>query len=734
MKKNARYYVIWKSSSYNRVQCVDFYRFKHEIHGGNWLWPLPEVISPGNEIMVVGESQSLIAAVNGMLQYSCVFCNVDFIVQITFIVPLLDNISLNSRMLINTKTGRSFVNFSICQNYFYLKNVSLKSADNFEVFINGSMEGRMFIQARRMELHDQIRRLQAKHPGAILPYEALQQLSKHFTWNVQNADWQKALRQSYRSVLVRIVNLTQYTIELMNNTSTKAGLYEGKWMEFPSEQIPPMCFTEFGSKSVGLMTGTSGTCFYSVLGNSSRIQFSWEHPGLGPLMCSAAHIPSKFSIPSHIEKLNDGFIIFHVIDPTSPPRIYVDHAIEIPAIIIARIPPNHLDTIVSSHTSDRANWVQELLDYAEEGEEMSSSIGFAATDSTFGRQNQVEMLDEGHGCGVIRLSLSSPRAFFWSLLNRTVYKGNGEAINSINPTSHLLLKWRIGCEVFSHIWGPDEPILLNSLSPGGFENADVVKRANLLQFRRIPPLEFFARVLSTPALAHPHASVEGDQDVTSPVRANRITKFHKRFEFSDQGIVDMKERWALRHAYLAQSSDMLVGVAFECFRAVSRGLQPIILDSLSRKYGKKWKEAIKLPNYRVWSQQSLDLEYLLRLLIEHMEDMIIRSPTCKDAISLLQRIHLTYSIPRNDVKFSLMPLFFLFIFTLSAVIKLCQGSRDILVETGAQDVISTVENLLHMLGEDLESKRNENEVSETSPEIASASKSLVPCNDNDAVI
>lgn len=58
------------------------------------------------------------------------------------------------------------------------------------------------------------------------------------------------------------------------------------------------------------------------------------------------------------------------------------------------------------------------------------------------------------------------------------------------PNSWLLLSWRIGCERYFRVWGPDEKIVLSGWLVAGLEgreSAEAVMKAQVLNLRRAPP-------------------------------------------------------------------------------------------------------------------------------------------------------------------------------------------------------------------------------------------------------
>lgn len=172
----------------------------------------------------------------------------------------------------------------------------------------------------RQELHLALEQLQGTvSSGAYDPANLPPALPLHFLWNVRNIDWKRRLRKAHRSLLIRIVNLTSFMFVLDRRGGDRLSLEEGLWVEvrdshtmwmwgdprpyeafkkifgvqlesyialllalisvyramlgcfffrlvlqFPCEEIPPLCCTEFGCQSDGFLLGTGGSCTYLI--------------------------------------------------------------------------------------------------------------------------------------------------------------------------------------------------------------------------------------------------------------------------------------------------------------------------------------------------------------------------------------------------------------------------------------------------------------------------------------
>ncbi|KAH8582869.1 putative apicomplexan-specific [Cryptosporidium sp. chipmunk genotype I] len=182
-------------------------------------------------------------------------------------------------------------------------------------------------------------------------------------------EWIKRLRTYPRSLYIRIVNLTDFDLNLQlpaanksdserfrnrnlaNSTISSAvtpsmhieshneslitrGPYSpysmvnlvsgGQWIEFPPEVIYANSVVEFGASCESLFSADfKANIVYRVSGYAGKVLFGWDFPaGFTPsLSCRGFHDLHNLSISSHCENFNDGNILFHIIDESKPPKI-----------------------------------------------------------------------------------------------------------------------------------------------------------------------------------------------------------------------------------------------------------------------------------------------------------------------------------------------------------------------------------------------------------------------------
>ena len=62
---------------------------------------------------------------------------------------------------------------------------------------------------------------------------------------------------------------------------------------------------------------------YCFAGVYRHLLFVWDQPGMGGCRSLGVHSKKTFKVYIHLENLNEGSLIFHVLDPANPPLIQV---------------------------------------------------------------------------------------------------------------------------------------------------------------------------------------------------------------------------------------------------------------------------------------------------------------------------------------------------------------------------------------------------------------------------
>lgn len=305
---------------------VVWYRHLHSTHHGCWLQPPRESIFPNQTMVCLAECTRSFGSFSGKIQYAVVLNDVEYIVSSEFEVPILGDNRHVSVMGCNSDPRKKkmpdplkiFELAYTADTFVYSK---------FLVTVKETAEGSVFLQKCREELEQALAGFyQACPQGLADPLDIPPRIPMHFVWNVKNVDWKKRLRKSHRSMLIRIVNLTTHLLVLDRRREEKERLEEGIWLEFPSEQIPPLCLTEFGCQSDGFLFGTGGSCTYLIPGRPGQFVFFWDQPGMGGCRSLGVHTGKAFRVFKHTENLNEGTIVFHVIDPSHPPCVQIVQA------------------------------------------------------------------------------------------------------------------------------------------------------------------------------------------------------------------------------------------------------------------------------------------------------------------------------------------------------------------------------------------------------------------------
>uniref|UniRef100_A0A7S1ABD8 Uncharacterized protein n=1 Tax=Noctiluca scintillans TaxID=2966 RepID=A0A7S1ABD8_NOCSC len=237
------------------------------------------------------------------------------------------------------------------------------------------------------------------------------------------------LLQATRSALVRIVNLSQHALIL--TTDIRREFSRGFWITRPSERIAPLCYHDFGIAGHGWLSGTRGWVKYQIEAPRNdqerqfRLEVSWASPWVGPCRVRAEPTVDVFTTETHSNWEHNQVSSVHLIDRRNLPELQV------------------LDSLALVN--------QSLGEEPRSGSQLTKVV-----------QEQMASRYE--------LRISSVRAF---LGQGAANKHNGY----MEPGASLEILYRIGPQVFTQTFGPNEPIHISSAVPGGTGHTDTILAA-----------------------------------------------------------------------------------------------------------------------------------------------------------------------------------------------------------------------------------------------------------------
>lgn len=313
---------------------LDFYRYAANMHHCNWVSWLPEKLPAKAENLFICEYIRGHPFFSFDLQYNVVINELEYAIQFKFGPNNNNNNSSGSGRANKWTTGTLITN-SRAKLPVELVTIDRTTHNQLLTFvIRPTGEGKSFVKRLKMEMlksiENRLRDSSQQHllqSDDDLSNECNSDPFKSLYWNVKNIGWKSRLRKSHRSIMIRIVNLTRrcmclalpiQTEETVNDITM---LEEGFWVEFPSEQIPPLCGTEFGCKSGGFFNGTRGRCIYKMAGEPGHFIFWWEQAPMGSSRAGGAHSNHLYSVVTHVESLNESTAIFHITHSNCPPII-----------------------------------------------------------------------------------------------------------------------------------------------------------------------------------------------------------------------------------------------------------------------------------------------------------------------------------------------------------------------------------------------------------------------------
>lgn len=596
---------------------IVLHRHSHSVKHGTWRSWLPERIPASSD---VGFSCSFTRTFNGVcfcLNYGAVLNRVRYLLQIQLERNGSDEsisaVFVPEAQVESAINGRAISIDNTCPVIFKVHHERIdcektdRSKKSFRVRVQETADGNLYIKG----LKECMEQLIAGNPsassryapaGGLEAYRIYESLPDDFTWSTSTSTWISRLRKSTRSVLIRIVNYTGKQLKLIHGHGATF-IDEGQWAEYPSEDIPHLCGTEFGIRSTSYFGGTGGQCVYSVLGESGTLTFSWDQPSMGSIHAYGTHSKGEYSIAKHIESMNEATILFHIYGMTSP---FIDlwaakaispgaseKALDLTTLerdangdhVFERITTSV--ALNSNHIGTGAygvvNVLPLLLKYCEVVSDRESS---SRNDSPAASEP-----DEYHYQGGTigeELHLKNPRTFF----NACIIGKRRDYDGKVSENHLLYLEWGIGNARFSKIFMPDERILIRGNIPGGIENKKILFYSYLMIFR-------FDRPEVTCSLIDTSCAIQSS-------RESRTRPFLKTLTQSD-----------------------LLEYVMMIFHALCEGLQPFVVKPMVKKYGNGWVDKVKIPVGNVWKSEDhvrIDVEGMVYLItaywIELFEELM----------------------------------------------------------------------------------------------------------------
>ncbi|GBE58562.1 hypothetical protein, conserved [Babesia ovata] len=587
------------------------HRHSHSIKHGSWSTWLPERVFAGTEATISCSFSRAFSGVCLTLNYGAILNRERYLLHIKLERVGGDDVlsAVFAPEGDGTQSPRSNLDRtdSTCPVIFKVHHEIIdcgsggRFCKTFRIRVQETADGSLYIKGLKecieelVQRRDDVSKCQVAE-GGIEAFQMYESLPDDFTWSWSTSSWLDRLRKSNRSVLIRIVNLSGKHMKLLLGDGGTT-LDDGQWVEYPAEDLPHLCCTEFGVRSTGFFGGTGGRCVYNILGESGALNFSWEQPSIGSMVASGVHSKGKYSIAKHFEPFNEATLTYHIYDVV-PPTIDLWAA----KAISPGVPSKMLDVMTlpvdprGYHTFDHitlsplgtnakteqntatvTNVLHLLLRYHEHGcENTSDSVG-PRTESISGTEGD-ETANVGGSIGT-DLFLKSPRHFFNSAI-----LGKRRDMPTISANCLLYLDWGIGNERFCKIFQPDERIHLRSSIPGGINSKKLLFQSRMMYFRCDRP-----EVFRDAAAA------------SSSARDRRARPFLQSL-----------------------SQTELMDYVLTIFHSLCEGLQPYVTKRMVNKYGPSWIDEVRVPVGHVWrseDQVRIDIEGMIYIITAYWMEL-----------------------------------------------------------------------------------------------------------------
>ncbi|CEL99032.1 unnamed protein product [Vitrella brassicaformis CCMP3155] len=590
---------------------VDFYRHLHTLHHATWTLIPAERIAAKHSMTCSAEGTAPLSALSGKLQYSCVLHGIEYVVGVSFGVPVLGD--RKEKAFLASSPNVKEAGLPPAAVLFILSAYADKrDPSRHHITIAETREGSEYIKKLRDDSVTMARQpaYRINRPGrkdAVVSHPSDTQRSS-FVPNIKNHNWKKQLRRAHRSIMIRIVNLTRNVMRLMYKDGSDLDrrpqmfLEDGVWVEYPRDEICPMGCSEFGARSRGFMQGTQGKVYYTMPGHPGWIIFSWEQPYVGVFKSQGGHSTNKFSVQTHTDRFNECTLLFHVLDPMKPPPL---------RIISAKAVHSHNGEQYDRHRRG-----------PPKGDDCTTHVSAAVKcikGSTRASMESMAMgTDTDDGSGEMVLELTNPRSFFASLnTGRKWY----------NPASWLFIEWQIGCERFSSIWPSEDRVRIKPSLVGGGALGRQQGEENcvILDAEVVPNWQWYPErllLLNGPGAAGGGGPSTGGKKAGGERGGGRGAS--RMFSGSAGG----------RSDHEGASQEQLLEAVVSCLQLLSEGLQPVVTQHMKNKFGDGWLAKCGLPKGHVWRDSAnpsgrVDVEGLLNIMHAFWFDVfenIIRNP------------------------------------------------------------------------------------------------------------
>ncbi|OII73543.1 hypothetical protein cand_018260 [Cryptosporidium andersoni] len=544
---------------------VTFFRRNHILDRGDWVYHPPESIIPGKRIFYACANTTSQPVKRCVVQYSAIIEGIEYVIKYEYESEIL---GVGEVLLQIGTIGKDdiFIEGSSETPINLFKYLRADRADSYnsrnlfslELYNDTQKSSRRIITRATLsetELGSNYIQ-QLKKDDRFHKINNKKDIKFYHRLNMGN-DWYRRLRKCPRSLYIRIVNCTNYNLHLVLSPFKKGNsknlvksrtlpsttfssaivpsihlsdctddtishgpnapfslsnlIFGGQWIEFPPEVIESNSFAEFGAGCDSFFSlDFRGIILYRIFGYAGKIKFSWEFPlGLNPhLFCDGFHNLKLFIVSCHYENLNDGKVIFHVIDPENLPLIRIVSAKVIFSeniLINSNKSVNNLSDIMkdipngSSKCEDiddnmtPKNEIEQkvLLNKASKSLEIDQLYSPTFPPITnldkfkditkyileYTKDQKISLNNDLQAEYYI-IDLESPRVLFSFLIASNVINIHSKYPGSVDSLL-LLLEWNIGCELFKRVWGPDERVILQSSLIGGIDDSDIILNSTL---------------------------------------------------------------------------------------------------------------------------------------------------------------------------------------------------------------------------------------------------------------
>ncbi|KAK2196300.1 bifunctional Phenylalanine--tRNA ligase beta subunit [Babesia duncani] len=525
--------------------CFTLFRRRHSIRHGSFTSWLPEQMQAASLTVITCTYTKSITNYSFSIEYGCILGGLKYVLSMK-----LDKGSNDGELVIGSFGPLDGSNGPVyCKvSYETLDCSNSEFSHVWVVKLYETTQGSLEISKLMAALPEDINYSLAGRAG-------FHHIPMDFTW-LEDKSWIPSLSKSPRSLRIKFINLTRRHLVL---NQQKTFLDEGKWAEYPRDELLASKGTEFGVRCVGFFGSISGTCTWSIIGKEDTITLSFEQPSIGSLTVIGNSTSTDYAVLVHTLVMREALACVHLVSSSQPVKTGLD-------IWMARaINPNILPRGFQLYQLPRDAEGSILF------ESLTSSIVSLPLDAPDVTRSLLRYhqgsLEQGETTELVEFAIKSPRVFY-SNLNPTLTR-------KILLNSLLYLEWGIGDEKFCRLFQPDERIHLRSDCIGGIDDKGVI--------------------LNSHVISRLHAKNKNAQIDTRPQNTPNVPFFN-----------------TLPQAQLLEHANTI-------FHTVCSGLEPFIDKHLTRRFGADWINVCKIPPGHVWQHPSeqkakIDIEGTLYLV------------------------------------------------------------------------------------------------------------------------